>query len=120
MIIRRRFSIAALMIVVCGLATLGVAKPSKATHKALAKAHKRMGTKPTGNHDLIDGDIDFDDLSPKDCATYMCVSQVATATEYIEAGCPGPYSHFETGSNKQTEGEMDMGEILMESSDFDG
>lgn len=117
--IRRRFSIVVLIVALCGVATLGVAKPSKATNKALAKNHKHKN-KPTGNHDLIDGDIDFDDLSPKDCATYMCVSQVASATEYMEAGCPGPFSRFEPETREDFAAEMNMGEVLLESSDFDG
>lgn len=40
-------------------------------------------------------DIDFDSLSPKDCASYLCVSKMELATEYIEAGCPGPFSEFQ-------------------------
>lgn len=65
-------------------------KHAKRSHEK--KQHENR--KPVGKDDLIDGDIDYDHVSPKDCASYLCASDVDLATEYIEEGCPGPFSRY--------------------------
>lgn len=62
------------------------------------KPGKHHGTgvgNPSGKSDLVDGDIDYDALTPKDCADYLCVSSSGLATEYIESGCPGQLATYE-------------------------
>ncbi len=46
--------------------------------------------------DALGGDlIDFDSVSPRDCADYLCVSSPDKATYYIEDGCPGQFATYE-------------------------
>lgn len=87
------------------LAIVGVeAKHAGATrNKAPARKKQRRG----GNSALMDGDIDFENLAPRDCATFLCASEVDAAAEYIEAGCPGQFSLFDSkdhGAQQDMEG----------------
>lgn len=66
--------------------------------------------KPNGGKDIDDKVIDFETLSPKDCAAYLCVTSTTLAEDYIESGCPGQFATYEP------ESDMDMSAInLMES-----
>lgn len=48
-----------------------------------------------GDGDLGGDVIDFDSVSPRDCADYLCVSSPDKATYYIEDGCPGQFALYE-------------------------
>lgn len=113
MIKRRTSSIAAMVMVLafCAMATLSAAKPAWGPHNGPGSKKKPLTNKPSGHNDLVDGDIDFDALSPKDCATYMCVSQADLATKYIESGCPGPFTMWKRGAEVE---EMQVHEMLAE------
>lgn len=66
--------------------------------------------KPNGRDNIVDGTIDFDSLSPKDCAAFLCVTSTTLAEDYIESGCPGQFANYEAGND------MDMAATnLMES-----
>lgn len=66
--------------------------------------------KPNGKKNIADGSIDFDSLSPKDCASFLCVTSSTLAEDYIESGCPGQFANYEAGND------MDMATTnLMES-----
>lgn len=60
--------------------------------------------KPSGQNDIADQNIDFDNLSPRDCANYLCVSSADLASEYMESGCPGQFAKFE--SDPSVEGKL--------------
>lgn len=56
--------------------------------------------------DDLDGDlIDFDSVSPRDCADYLCVSSPDKAAYYIEDGCPGQFATYEP--EKEDEARME-------------
>lgn len=77
-----------------GLAVVS-GKPSWGEADALHNhKHKSTMTKPGGN-DFADGDFNFNSVSPKDCANYLCVSSATLASEYIESGCPGQFVMYE-------------------------
>lgn len=52
--------------------------------------------KPGGDNTIAEGTIDFESLSPKDCAAYMCVTSTSLAEDYIESGCPGQFALYES------------------------
>lgn len=81
-------------LLVAGL-SLAVGKPSWGNGAESLHNHKSGGNSPSGNNDIANMNIDFDNLSPMDCASYLCVSDAPLASEYIEAGCPGQFARFE-------------------------
>eukprot|EP00903_Cladosiphon_okamuranus_P008676 g8315.t1 len=80
------------------LATLALAsgKPSWGPNGEGLKNHQSGGGRgKPGGGDLRGDLIDFDSVSPKDCADYLCVSSPDKATLYIEDGCPGQFAMYE-------------------------
>lgn len=71
------------------------------------KSGGRGGTKSTQpGQDGLAGDLmDFDSVSPRDCADYLCVSSTDKATYYIEDGCPGQFATYEP--EKEDEARME-------------
>lgn len=95
--IMRMISLVALLVSCLAMVS---GKPAWGSHDQKAIKTK----KPSGHNDLMNGDIDFDSLSPKDCASYLCANNLDLATQYIESGCPGPLANFEvTGSSDMQE-----------------
>lgn len=104
MMTQRRL-VALMLLMAAILAIVGVeAKPAGATRNKALPRKKRRG----GNNALVDGDIDFENLAPRDCATFLCAAEVDAAAEYIEAGCPGQFSLFES---KGQGAQQDMEEL---------
>ena len=66
--------------------------------------HKTGSGNPSGNNDIANMNIDFDNLSPMECASYLCVSDAPLASEYIESGCPGQFARFEHDPDLELEG----------------
>ncbi|CAM9235960.1 unnamed protein product [Ectocarpus sp. 12 AP-2014] len=87
---------AAMGLLVAGLA-FASGKPAWGTDGEGLKNVKSGGHhKGAPGHKGLDGDLlDFDSVSPKDCANYLCVSSADKATYYIEAGCPGQFADYE-------------------------
>lgn len=92
---KRRRGVAELLLLLAGLA-LASGKPAWGPNGEGLKNIKSGGPlgKP-GNGDLGGGVIDFDSVSPRDCADYLCVSSPDKATYYIEDGCPGQFAMYE-------------------------
>lgn len=102
MVMRSRRQVA--MLVVLLLAFLAVASGKRSLGKgpkrmhssnSRSRSHTGVDAKPSGNNDFVNGTIDFDALSPMDCASYLCVSSPSLASEYIESGCPGQFAMFD-------------------------
>lgn len=96
MLNKRRIGVVALLL--AGLA-MASGTPAWGKHgKGLTnqKSGANTGANPSGHKDIAHGDIDFDSLSPRDCANYLCVSNGDLASEYIESGCPGQFSRYES------------------------
>eukprot|EP00752_Nemacystus_decipiens_P006710 g6033.t1 len=94
MVCKRRRGVVGLLL--AGLA-LASGKPAWGPNGEGLKNVKSGGplSKPGGG-DLEGGDeLDFDSVSPRDCADYLCVSLPDKATYYIEDGCPGQFAMYE-------------------------
>lgn len=100
--------------VVCGSLAMVGGKPAWGPHDKRPVAAKL----PAGHNNLLTGDIDFEALSPKDCASYLCVPNIDLATDYIEKGCPGPFSLFST--EEEHESEEEVQELLVETTLYEG
>lgn len=93
---RRRAVVAGLLIT--GLAVASGTPAWGANGNGLKNAKAgRKGNRGAPGHEDLGGDdlIDFDKVSPKDCANFLCVTSSDKATEYIEAGCPGQFAMFQ-------------------------
>lgn len=102
---RRRAVVAMLL---AGLA-LASGKPSWGHNADSLHNHKqKISMKKPGSNDFADGDFNFNAVSPKDCANYLCVSSASLASEYIESGCPGQFVMYEG----ETEPDLMMGSFV--------
>lgn len=102
---RRKAVVAVLL---AGLA-LASGKPSWGSNAEALTNHKHKSSmKKPGGNDFADGDFNFNDVSPKDCANYLCVSSASLASEYIESGCPGQFVMYEG----EAEPELMMGSFM--------
>lgn len=97
---RRRAQYAVAGLLIAGLAFASGTPSWGSNGKGLsnAKGGRRRGKGKGGpGHEDLGGQdlLDFDSISPKDCAEFLCVASADRATEYIEAGCPGQFATYE-------------------------
>lgn len=108
---QRRRGVLALPLLFAGLLAIASGKPAWGPNGEGLKNVRSGGAlgKP-GDGDLEGGDaIDFDSVSPRDCANYLCVSLPDKATYYIEDGCPGQFALYEPTKNAEPTMESLMG-----------
>lgn len=100
---RRRAAVAGLVagLLVAGLALASGTPAWGSNGNGLknTKAGHKGGKGAPGHEDLGSEDlIDFDSVSPRDCADFLCVSSSDKATAYIEDGCPGQFVTYDAQS----------------------
>lgn len=62
--------------------------------------HSKSSIRRPGGNDFADGEFNFNSVSPKDCANYLCVSSASLASDYIESGCPGQFVMYESAESE--------------------
>lgn len=105
---RRRAVVAGLLMAGLALASGTPAWGPNGNGLKNAKSGRKGNKGAPGHEDLGSDDlIDFDAVSPKDCADFLCVTSSEKATDYIEAGCPGQFATFNPENDYDYDQEME-------------